>query len=109
MFRDLKKEDKFDIIVSNPPYIKTGDLVNLDLSVKKYDPVLALNGGSDGLKFYKAIAKNAKDYLTNDGFVFLEIGYDQAEDVKKLFEKNFKVEVFKDYSNNDRMVVAQIK
>lgn len=109
MFRDLKKEDKFDIIVSNPPYIKTGDLVNLDLSVKKYDPVLALNGGSDGLKFYKAIAKSVKDYLTKNGFVFLEIGFDQAESVKKLFEKDFDVKIYKDYSDNDRMVVAQLK
>ena len=109
MFKDLKTGNKFDIIVSNPPYIKTGDLVNLDLSVKKYDPVLALNGGSDGLKFYKSIAKNAKNYLTEKGFVFLEIGYDQAESVKKLFEKDFEVKVFKDYSNNDRMVVAQLK
>ena len=62
MFKDLKTGNKFDIIVSNPPYIKTGDLVNLDLSVKKYDPVLALNGGSDGLKFYKSIAKKLNEF-----------------------------------------------
>ena len=109
MFKDLKSENKFDIIVSNPPYIKTGDLVNLDLSVKKYDPKLALNGGCDGLKFYKEIAKKAQEYLTKEGCVFLEIGFDQAKEVKKLFEEKFEVSCFKDYSNNDRMIIAKLK
>ena len=109
MFRDLKTENKFDIIVSNPPYIKTGDLINLDDGVKKYDPKLALNGGVDGLKFYKSIAKNAKNYLTEKGFVFLEIGFDQAKEVQSLFEENFEVTCYKDYSKNDRMVVAKQK
>lgn len=109
MFKDLKTQHKFDIIVSNPPYIKTGDLINLDLGVKKYDPKIALNGGVDGLKFYKSISKNAKEFLTEDSCVFLEIGFDQSEQVVQLFNKNFDVTCFKDYSNNDRVIVANLK
>ena len=109
MFKDLKTKNKFDIIVSNPPYIKTGDLINLDLSVKKYDPSLALNGGCDGLKFYKEIAKKCTDFLQPNGCVFLEIGFDQAKEVQDLFDDRFEVKCFKDYSNNDRMIVAKLK
>lgn len=109
MFRDLKTENKFDIIMSNPPYIKTGDLVNLDKSVSQFDPKKALDGGVDGLKFYKEIAKNAKDFLTEDGCLFLEIGFDQAKDVENLLSKDFQVKVYKDYSNNDRIIYAKLK
>ena len=109
MFKGLKTGSKFDIIVSNPPYIKTGDLINLDLSVKKYDPKMALNGGPDGLKFYKAIAKEGKNFLKEKGIIFLEIGYDQKEVVTKLFEKDFNVTCYKDYSDNDRIIVAELK
>lgn len=109
MFKDLKTKNKFDIIISNPPYIKTGDLINLDLSVKKYDPFLALNGGCDGLKFYKEIAKKCVEFMQPDGCVFLEIGYDQAKEVCALFDNRFEVKCFKDYSNNDRMIVAKLK
>ncbi len=109
MFRDLKMDNKFDIIVSNPPYIKTGDLVNLDKSVKRYDPKKALDGGVDGLKFYKEIAKNAKNYLSEDGCLFLEIGYDQAKDVQKILLNDFDTKVYKDYSNNDRIIYAKLK
>ena len=109
MFCGLKKNLKFDIIVSNPPYIKTQDLLNLDESVKNFDPTIALDGGKDGLKFYKEIAKNGKNYLLDGGVIFLEIGFDQAESVKKLFEqKGFKVSIYKDYSNCDRIIEAHL-
>ena len=70
---------------------------------------MALNGGPDGLKFYKAIAKEAKNFLKEKGIIFLEIGYDQKEVVTKLFEKDFNVTCYKDYSDNDRIIVAELK
>ena len=109
MFRDLKSQSKFDIIVSNPPYIKTGDIINLDLSVKKFDPIKALDGGADGLKFYKEIANNAKEFLTSDGYLFLEIGYNQAKEVEELLSKDFNTKVIKDFSDNDRVICAKLK
>lgn len=110
MFQGLKIGSSFDIIVSNPPYIKTRDINLLDESVKNYDPIIALDGGEDGLDFYRIIAKNAKNYLNKDGKIFMEIGFDQGALVKKLFEENgFIVTVNKDYSNLDRIVIANLK
>lgn len=110
MFQRLKNNYIFDIIVSNPPYIKTGDISNLDASVTKYDPIIALDGGEDGLKFYKIIAKSAKNFLTPYGQIFLEIGYEQAKDVKQLFEDSgYEVKILKDYANLDRIVIAKKK
>ena len=83
---DMKKLPKnlgsFDIVVSNPPYIPTREIKTLDENVRKYDPVLALDGGKDGLDFYRIIAKTAPASI-----VFLEIGMGQEEDVKKIFEQ----------------------
>ena len=99
--------EKFDIIVCNPPYITEGDYDKLDYMVKNYDPKLALVGGSDGLDYYKIIATKAPEYLVNGGRLFLEIGYDQGEAVKGLLETVFDhVDVIKDYSGNDRIIVA---
>ena len=108
MFQCLKKGSTFDIIISNPPYIKTTELNSLDEGVKKYDPIIALDGGDDGLKFYKEIAINGRDYLLDNGKLFLEIGYNQGEEVKKLLENcGYKnVVVHKDYANLDRIVIA---
>ena len=78
---------EFDMIVSNPHYIKTGDIQSLDTEVQKYDPLLALDGGEDGLKHYKRIAKIAPTLLCAGGYVLLEIGFGQAADVKQIFEK----------------------
>ena len=90
----LKKSDwfsdineKFDIIISNPPYIKTADIKNLDKEVKFYDPLIALNGGFNGLRCFEMIATEAKFYLKQDGIILLEIGYGQINSVKKIFEK----------------------
>ena len=81
---DPKK--KFDLIVSNPPYIKTDDIFNLDDSVKKFDPHIALDGGKNGLEAYEQLSDLIKDWLNPDGKILLEIGYNQYYDVKNLFK-----------------------
>ena len=90
----LKKSDwfsdiheKFDIIISNPPYIKTSDIKNLDKEVKFYDPLIALNGGFNGLRCFERIATEAKFHLKQNGIILLEIGFGQINPVKKIFEK----------------------
>ncbi len=76
--------EQFDIIISNPPYIKTNDIPLLDKAVRLYDPILALDGGLDGLDAYRALATKIKPLLKPNGKVFFEIGQGQAEDVKKI-------------------------
>ena len=90
----LKKSDwfsdiheKFDIIISNPPYIKTSDIKSLDKEVKFYDPQIALDGGFNGLRCFERIATDAKFHLKQNGMVLLEIGVGQINPVKKIFEK----------------------
>lgn len=106
LFNNIKQ--KFNIIVSNPPYIKTKDIEELQKEVKK-EPMLALDGGNSGLEYYEKIIENAKKYLTDKGVIALEIGYDQAEEVRNILEKNnFKdIKVIKDYGNNDRVIIAK--
>ena len=100
--------EKFDIITINPPYIKTKDLDNLQIEVKQFEPRLALDGDIDGLKYYKNIAENVKNYLDRDGKLYLEIGYDQAIEVSEIFKKaGYKiVEIVKDLDGNDRVIVV---
>lgn len=98
--------EKFDIIVSNPPYIKKDVINELEEEVKK-EPIIALDGGEDGLKFYKEILENAKNYLNKNGAIFLEIGYDQKKEVIDIVKKyygNVKIECKKDLQNKDRMI-----
>ena len=99
-------ERKFDVIISNPPYIKSEDILNLQNEVKNFEPKLALDGGEDGLDFYRLIAKNAKKYLNENGVLFLEVGFDQAQAVKELLTDFDHVEIIKDYENIDRIVKA---
>lgn len=101
-------EGKFNMIISNPPYIKDKDIEDLNVDVKCHEPVTALSGGEDGLKFYRILAKEAREYLTKGGTLVLEIGYDEGEDVKNLLlENNWKnVEVKKDLAGLDRTVIA---
>ena len=100
---------KYDIIISNPPYIKSGVIPTLMPEVRDHDPVLALDGGEDGLIFYRRIAEGAGAHLARDGRIFLEIGYDQADDVTRIFSAAgfADIEVVKDYSGNDRVVVVR--
>lgn len=105
LFKNVKYNN-YDIIVSNPPYIKTDEIKTLMPSVKDYEPVSALDGGKDGLYFYRKICKNAKNYLKHGGMIFFEIGYDEAKDVYKIMKENgfYNIEVKKDLSNLDRVV-----
>ena len=99
-----KINGKFDIIVSNPPYIPSRDIEDLSLEVKDYEPKLALDGLEDGLYFYKIIAKEAKAYLKENGKIYLEIGYNQAKDIREIFKEYNKIEVYKDLAGKDRVV-----
>ncbi len=110
MFSGLKKNSKFDIIVSNPPYISTKEIQLLDEEVKNHDPHISLDGGDDGLDFYRIISENAPTFLKNDGMLVLEIGEGQANAVKKLLSANFKnIKIIKDYNNIQRIVIATVK
>jgi release factor glutamine methyltransferase len=108
MFENISQENKFNIIVSNPPYIETEVIKTLSKEVKN-EPILALDGGKDGLDFYKNIAKNAKSYLKENGYLALEIGYNQKESVQKILKENGYKNIYskKDLSGNDRVVVAK--
>ncbi len=97
---------RFDLIVCNPPYIATDVVATLDSSVKDYEPHEALDGGADGLDFYRVLADKAAAHLTDGGRLYMEIGYDQGKSVPVLFEKDYDVSLKKDYSGNDRMVLA---
>lgn len=101
-----KIKGKFDIIVSNPPYIEKNEISKLDINVQN-EPVIALDGGIDGLNFYRKIANDAYKYLNENGYLFLEIGYNQKETVTNIIEKTnmYKnIECIKDLSGNDRIV-----
>ena len=109
MFENI--EGEFDIIVSNPPYIKTKVINTLDKEVQN-EPQLALDGGEDGLNFYRIIAENAYKYLNKDGILALEIGYEQKEEVIALLEKVGQyTEIYckKDLGDNDRIIVCKLK
>lgn len=98
----------FDVVVSNPPYIKRKVIGELMEDVKNYEPFIALCGGEDGLDFYRKIIEQSKKVLNKNGLVIFEIGYDQKEDVTNLLEVNgFKdVMCIKDLSGNDRVIKA---
>ena len=109
LFKELN-ETKFDLIVSNPPYIKRDFIKELENEVKYNEPIIALDGGNDGLDFYRRIIKDAKKYFNKDGIIAFEIGFDQGEEVKMLLEENGFVDVrtVKDYAQNDRVVIGRI-
>mgnify|MGYP004586965337 FL=1 len=102
-------EEKFDIIVSNPPYIETETINKLEIEVQN-EPHVALDGGIDGLKFYKIIANNAFEYLNENGYLLLEIGYNQQNSVTQLLQDTGKyknIETIKDLGGNYRVVIAR--
>ncbi len=106
LFENIDK--KFDIIVSNPPYIPTKVISGLEDKVKDFEPKGALDGGEDGLDFYKVIAKEAVNYLKDESILIMEIGFDQGEDVSDILHDNgYKnIEVIKDLNGLDRVVYA---
>lgn len=99
MFENIN--EKFDIVVSNPPYIKTDEITKLSNQVQN-EPRLALDGGKDGLDFYRIIQKNIKNYLYENGILLMEIGYDQGQAVASMF-KNSKL--VKDYAGKNRVIM----
>ena len=100
---------RFDMIISNPPYITAGDMPLLEDSVKLYEPHLALFGGEDGLNFYRSIAENFTPALKPGGFLCLEFGDDQGDDVCRILEENGYtiLERSRDYNDRERAVLAQ--
>lgn len=109
MFTNIDKNYKFDYIVSNPPYIKTDVIKSLSEEVKK-EPIIALDGGKDGNDFYRKIIENSYKYLKGEGYLCLEIGYDQKREVIKLLENTGKytnIYCKKDLAGNDRIIIAK--
>ena len=105
LYKNIK--DEFDIIVSNPPYIAT-DVIDTLSSEVKCEPKIALDGGKDGLDFYRKIAEESKNHLKTEGYLAFEIGYDQKESVMKILEENDYINIYciKDLSQNDRVIIA---
>ena len=103
--------NKFDLIVSNPPYIKKNDIKYLTEDIKKFEPRMALDGGNDGLDLIKKVIYKSKKILKLKGILALEIGNGQVKKVSKiLFDNNFRIkQLIKDYGNNVRCVFAQFK
>ncbi len=102
-------KEKADLILCNPPYITLSEMKELQIEVKK-EPHMALFGGDDGLEFYRLLAQITRELLKPNGKVFMEIGYKQGIEVKTIFEENgyANVEIIKDLSQNDRVVIAQL-
>ena len=88
VFSNVSDETKFDIIVSNPPYIRKSDISGLDRQVKDFEPYNALEGGEDGLDFYRRITEESRQFLKQDGILAYEVGHDQASDVSKIMQQN---------------------
>ena len=102
----LFSKNKFDIIVCNPPYIKSSDIEKLQNEVKKYDPLISLDGGIDGCDSYRAILKGLKELLSIKGLCYMEIGYDLLEDIKNIL-KEFNlnlINVYKDFQGHSRVI-----
>lgn len=97
---------KFDIIISNPPYIKTKEINSLQIEVKEFEPLIALDGGSDGLDCYKYISKNIKKNCTKNTKIYLESGFNQKNDIINIFTQNdFKLfKIKKDLQKYDRII-----
>ena len=103
-------EGQFDLILSNPPYIKRNKIPNLAAQIRDFEPVLALNGGNDGLEHYRRIGQDCSKKIAPSGFLLLEIGASQAVDVSDILLKSglSKVKVYTDFSNLDRCILATV-
>lgn len=105
LFANLPKGERYEMIIANPPYIRTDVIDTLMPEVREHEPLMALDGREDGLYFYRKITHQAGEYLTRGGMLFYEIGYDQAEDVCKIMEGEGyrEIEVVKDFAGLDRV------
>ncbi len=108
MFCPLTKERNFDFVVSNPPYVRRGEIRSLPREVRKFEPGIAFDGGEDGLTFYRVIARECRELLKTGGYVAVEVGFDQAQSVCHIFGKYFKsIEITKDYNGIERVITAR--
>ncbi|MDO8662003.1 MAG: peptide chain release factor N(5)-glutamine methyltransferase [Candidatus Omnitrophota bacterium] len=108
LFRGLRNK-KYDLITSNPPYVREGEITKLQPELQ-FEPKLALNGGPDGLDFYRRIISGSANYLQKNGLLIMEMGFEQKPDIETIFLDlgKFKlIEVIKDYNNIDRVIVAR--
>ena len=105
----LRRIWRFDLIVSNPPYIRTNDIKDLQPEIKDWEPQDALDGGADGLDYYRLIIPSAKDHLNEGGYLMLELGINEADAVKGMAEDaGLKdITLIKDYAGIDRIFIAQ--
>lgn len=109
LFQPLGPDKKYDIISSNPPYIESETIPGLQQEVRGHEPMLALDGGRDGLEFYKRIINAAPAYLYPNGILLFEIGYNQGQSVKGLMEVDFcDIKIYKDLGGNDRVVAGRL-
>lgn len=111
IFEPLEKldiDDEFQIIASNPPYIRSRDIETLQVDVREFEPRLALDGGADGLIFYREISSKGKRYLKHGGMLIYEIGYDQGNDIREiLLEQGFSnISILKDFQGHDRVIIG---
>jgi release factor glutamine methyltransferase len=108
-FAALPKDLQFDLIISNPPYIASGEIETLEPEVKIFDPRAALDGGADGLNFYRTLATQSKSFLKPAGKIMLEFGDGQADEIKKIFENEKWIveEIKSDYSRRERILIAK--
>lgn len=105
-----KIEGKFGLIVSNPPYIPTEEIGTLAPEVKDHEPVIALDGGEDGLDFYRKIVQKSPHYLDNGGYLALEVGIGQAQSLKDMMEQDFtEIRIVKDLEGIDRIIIGRLK
>lgn len=106
---DLKGGEKYDLVVSNPPYIRSSDIKNLNQSVRKYDPHIALDGGENGTLFYEKILTYIKPFIKKDSVIIFEIGYDIEFEVKKIIELSgfYVVNEYKDIQNITRVLTVK--
>lgn len=115
LFGDLTRLELtniIDMVVSNPPYIPTRDIAGLSVNVKDFEPMLALDGGIDGLDFYRSIIHDAASYLKSGGILAFEIGYNQGQHIMDIIKENgsyYDLECFKDLAGLDRCIIARKK
>ena len=105
----ISTNEKFDLVISNPPYLSFGQYDNCEINVKKFEPKIALVGGQDGLESYRQISRIANSILNNNSFLFIEIGRSQAADIKKIFRNHNinLIKIIKDYQEMDRVLVLK--